>query len=104
MLRKFIWALIIFFGLYYFGNFTLNGINVKTYLRTRVTPDMIEKGRLLLVKGIDVAEEIYRNYEHDQRKVEGKSDDSAIAEALMLKLPLREITPGAKKELIKNAP
>lgn len=104
MFRKLLWALIIFFGLYYFGNFTLNGVNVKSYLRNHVTPEMIEKGRVMLVKGIDLAEALYRNYERDQRKAEGKEEDSATAEALMPKLPLREITPGAKKELIKNAP
>ncbi len=104
MLRKLLWASIIFFGLYYFGNFTLNGVNVKTYLRSRVTPDMIEQGRLLLVKGIDIAEALYRNYEQDQHKVEGDEASALTAKTQLSKLPLREISPSAKKELIKNAP
>ncbi len=37
IIKSIFWGLVIFIGLYLFGDFNLNGVNVRDYLRQRVT-------------------------------------------------------------------
>lgn len=35
------WGTLIFFGLYFFGDFRVNEVNVRDYLQTKVTPETL---------------------------------------------------------------
>lgn len=37
------WGTLIFFGLYFFGNFRVNEVNVRDYLQTKVTPETLNQ-------------------------------------------------------------
>jgi hypothetical protein len=109
MIKKLLWLSIFFFGLYYFGNFTVNNTNVREYLHSKVTPEMLHKARLAIVDLYDSARAIYDKYEKngtigsvDENVKPGQTpSDTAQAVELVNKLPLREISVQDKQKLLK---
>lgn len=64
-IKRIIFVLLIFFGLYFFGNFRINDVNVRDYLRRLVPPQNF----LVIKRGVgEVWDALYRKFSGTDEK------------------------------------
>jgi hypothetical protein len=88
------WGTLIFFGLYFFGDFRINEVNVRDYLQTQVTPEKLAQ----------IKNQATHLYETLKGLFEASKKDESGKTKMMNPLdgkPMETISPDDQEKLLK---
>jgi|APSaa5957512622_1039677.scaffolds.fasta_scaffold298211_1 hypothetical protein len=107
-LRYLFFSLVIFVGLYFFGNFTVNGVNVRDYLRQKVTWNQIIDAKDKTVKVYKAVDQFVTEVNFDERAEEVVKtskpilpESKKVSKKKVSNLPMENISKKDQEKLLK---
>ena len=94
LIKLVFWGSLVFFGLYFFGNFRVNDVNVRDYLQTKVTPQTLTH---LKDQAVNLYQMLRQLWDHSQKN---QSGEAAVTNPLNGK-PMESLSPSDQEKLIK---
>ena len=107
-LRYLFFSLVIFVGLYFFGNFTVNGVNVRDYLLQKVTWNQIIDAKDKTVKVYKAVDQFVTEVNFDERAEEVVKtskpilpESKKVSKKKVSNLPMENISKKDQEKLLK---
>lgn len=101
MIRLVFFSLLIFLGLYFFGDFDVNGTNVKGYLQQKVTQESLIKLKDATVSLYETLSGWYKQQNFSKEEAPQQTDETTKPNqppAVKKVVPQQHISPEAQKK------